>query len=283
MPLNAIDLTRIPSPDALVVVDHAAKVAQMKAQLVAARPDLAPVLTLASEPLVKLIEAWAYEAVLKSAEINAGVRAMLLTEADGADLDNIAANHLIQRLDGESDDDFRQRVALGPEGWASAGPRGAYLFHARSASPLVADVDVFKAAPGVVRIVVLSSAEDGVADAALLATVAEALNDEEVRPLGSDLEIVSATVAGFDVAAALKVLPGPDAGPVATTAEAAVRAYAADRRKLGRGVTLDGIKAALMQPGVEAVALAEPAADIAAAAEVAPVLGDVTLTVEVMA
>ena len=32
--------------------------------------DLAPALTLASEPLVKLVEAWAYEAILKSAEIN---------------------------------------------------------------------------------------------------------------------------------------------------------------------------------------------------------------------
>lgn len=279
MSLTAIDLSRIPAPDALVVVDHGAKVAEMKAQLVAARPDLAPALALESEPLVKLIQAWAYEAVLKSAEINAGVRAMLLTEALGADLDNIAANHLVQRLPGEGDEAFRQRVALGPEAWSTAGPVGAYLFHAKSASPLVSDVAVSSPTPGVVRVVVLSSAVDGVADAALLAIVSAALNVEEVRPLTDQVEVVSAAVAAFDVTAVLRVLPGPDAGPVATTAAAAVRAYAADRRKLGRGVTLDGLKASLMRPGVERVELAEPLADIIAQDEVAPVLGDVTLTV----
>lgn len=279
MSLTAIDLSRIPAPDALVVVDHSAKVAEMKTQLVAARPDLAPALALESEPLVKLIEAWAYEAVLKSAEINAGVRAMLLTEATGSNLDNIAANHLVQRLPGEDDEAFRQRAALGPEAWSTAGPVGAYLFHAKSASPLVSDVAVSSPLPGVVRVVVLSSAADGVADAALLAIVSAALNVEEVRPLTDQVVVVSAAVAAFDVTAVLKVLPGPDAGPVATTAAAAVRAYAADRRKLGRGLTLDGLKAALMRPGVERVELAEPLADIVAQAEVAPVLGDVTLTV----
>lgn len=282
MSLNAIDLSRIPAPDALVVVDHAAKVAQMKAQLIAARPDLATALDLPSEPLVKLVEVWAYEAILKAAEINAGVRAMLLPLATGADLDNIVANLRVQRLPSETDDALRQRAALAPEGWATAGPYGAYLFHARGASPKVADVAVSSPAAGQVRVVVLSTAADGAADAALVAAVSDALNDEEVRPLTDAVTVVSAGVATFDVVANLKVPSGPDAGPVVAQAEAAVRKYAADRRRLNRGVPVNGVRAALMPAGVEDIELQAPVADIPAHAEVAPVLRTVTLTVEVL-
>lgn len=280
---GGIDLSKIPAPDALVVVDHAAKVAQMKAQMIAARPDLAPVLALASEPLVKLIEAWAYEAILKAGEINAGVRAMLLAHATGADLDNVAANHLVERRVGETDADFRARAQLGPAGWSTAGPEGAYRFHALSASPEVADVDVSSPSPGVVRIVVLSHAPDGVASPELLATVAAALNAEEVRPLDDHVVVVSAGVASYDVEGVLMVPPGPDAAPLVAAAYAAVRAYGAERRKLGLGVTLDGLKAAMMRPGVEAAPMTSPLADIPPTAEVAPVLDQVVITAEVIA
>jgi len=280
---GGIDLSKIPAPDALVIVDHAAKVAQMKAQIIAARPDLAPVLALASEPLVKLIETWAYEAILKAGEINAGVRAMLLAHAVGADLDNIAANHLVQRRAAETDDEFRVRAQLGPEGWSTAGPEGAYLYHALSASAEVADVDVSSPTPGVVRVVVLSHAPNGVASAELLATVDAALNAEEVRPLDDQVVVVSAGVASYDVSAVLKVGAGPDPAPLIAAAVTAARAYAAERRKLGLGVTLDGLKAALMRPGVEAAPMTSPAADIAPVAEVAPVLDQVVITAEVIA
>lgn len=278
---TTIDLSKIAPPDALVIVDHAAKVAQMKAQLVAARPDLAPALELASEPLVKLIEAWAYEAILKAGEINAGVRAMLLASAQGADLDHLAANHLVSRREGEDDDTFRLRAALGPEGWATAGPKGAYVYHALSASPLVADVDVTKPAPGQVRVAVLSHAADGVADENLLAVVAAALNADEVRPLTDQVLVASAGVSAFDVAAVIKVRAGPDAEPVARAAELGVAAYAQTRRKIGMGVTRAALVAALMPPGAEDVALLSPAADVVALEDTAPVLGAINLTVEV--
>lgn len=281
MKAPGIDLSKIPPPNALVIVDHEAKVAQMKAQLSAARPDLAPALALASEPLVKLIEAWAYEAILKASEINAGVRAMLMSSASGADLDNLAANHLVERRDQEDDDTLRQRAALGPEGWSTAGPKGAYVYHAVSASALVADVEVTRPEPGVVRVAVLSHAPDGVADEDLLVTVSQALNADEIRPLTDHVIIASAGVSGFEVAATIKVGAGPDAEPVRDEAERAVRAYALTRRKIGLGVTRAGLIAALMPSGAEDVELVTPAVDVPALADTAPVLGAVTLTVEV--
>lgn len=278
-----LDLSKLPPPDAILVVDHAAKVAEMKAQLIAVRPSLAPVLALASEPLVKLIEDWAYEAVLKTGEINQGVRDMLLASARGSNLDHIAANHLIVRREDEDDDTFRARTALGPEGWSVAGPKGAYRFHALSASSEVADVAVSSPDEGEVRVVILSTADDGVASAELLDTVAAALNADEIRPLTDHVTVVSASTVTYAVTALIRVRSGPDAGPVETSAEAAVRAYAAARRLLETPVARAGLIAALMQPGAEDVVLSHPAADVVPGAEGAAVLGDLTLTVEVIA
>ena len=283
MTLNALDLSLIPAPDAIMAVDHAVEVAAMKADLIEAMPALAPVLALESEPLVKLIEVWAYEAILKANQINQGVRAVLLTLATGADLDNVAANLGVVRQLDETDERFRARAVLGPEGWSTAGPIGAYLFHSLSASPKVADVAVSSPEPGEVRVAVLSTAEDGVADGDLLGVVFAALTAEDVRPLTDNLLVVSASVVSYDVTATAQVLAGPDAGPITTLMTAAVEAYALSRRKLNRGVTRAGLIAALMQAGVEDVQLTSPVADIAAAPETAPVLGAINLTLEVVA
>lgn len=282
MSLAALDLSLIPAPSAILVVDHLAKVAEMKAQLIEALPSLAPVLALESEPLTKLVQVFAFEAILKANEINQSYRAGLLATAIGPDLDNVAANLAIARQEGETDDRFRARAALGPEGWASAGPIGAYLFHALSASAEVADVAVTSPEPGEVRVVVLSSADDGVADADLLLTVGQALNDDDVRPLTDSVTVVSATVESYDVTATIRILSGPDAGPIEALALAAVEAYAASRRRLGRGISRAGLYGALMRPGVEDATLTSPAADIEAEPDVAPVLAEIVLTVEVV-
>lgn len=276
-----LDLSLIPAPDAILVVDHAVKVAAMKAQMIAALPSLAPVLALESEPLTKLVEVFAYQAILKANEINQSYLAALLPSAQGADLDNVAANLAVARQEGESDERFRARAALGPEGWATAGPSGAYLFHALSASSEVADVAVTSPEPGEVLVTVLSTAEDGVADSDLLQTVGRALNDEEVRPLTDSLTVVSATVEIYDVTATVRVLPGPDAGPVEAQVRQALADYAAARRRLGKGVSRAGLFGALMRPGVEDATLTSPAADLDPEPGVAPVMGELDLMVEI--
>lgn len=73
----------------------------------------------------------------------------MLPYALGADLDNLAAFFGVERqlVDPgnprawppeppvwEEDDRFRRRIQLALEGYSTAGPAGAYLFHAFSAS-----------------------------------------------------------------------------------------------------------------------------------------------------
>ena len=290
----AIDLSQLPVPDAIEALDTEAMIAQIKAAVQTAAPELAAVLALESEPAVKLIEAYAYFGLLHRARVNDGVRAVLLATASGADLEHLAALFGVRRLviiaadpDAdppiaevlESDSDLRARAQLALEGFSTAGPRGAYLFHALSASGDVLDVSVASPAPGDVLVTVLSRSGDGTASSELISTVAAALNDEDVRPLCDTVIVQGATLVGYEIAATITVLDGPDASTVIAAAQSAVAAYATARHRLGRAVRLSGIYAALHQPGVELVTLIQPAGDILCDPDTAPVCTAISVTV----
>ncbi|MDO5606695.1 MAG: baseplate J/gp47 family protein, partial [Paracoccus sp. (in: a-proteobacteria)] len=245
--------------------------------LIARAPQLGPVLELESEPLTKLLEVCAYREMVIRARINDAARAVMLATATGADLDNLAALLGVERLmlaagDAqarppippvyESDDDMRLRAQLALEGFSVAGPRGAYEYHARSASADVADVAVDSPEPGKVRVTVMARTGDGAADATLLDEVRAALNDERVRPLCDTVSVRSASVTSYTIQAALSIAPGPDAGVVLERARAAAAAYAENTRRIGTAVTISGLHAALHGPGVQRVALTRPTAEV---------------------
>lgn len=283
---TAADLAQLPPPPVVEVLDFEAVLDARKADL-QARIDalgdpalsasVAAALASEAEPLVIDLEQAAYRELVLRARVNDAARAGMLATATGADLENLAANLGVTRLAGEEDERLRLRAFLGPETFSVAGPELAYVGLALGASLLVADVRVTSPAPGQVRVAVLSTAADGVADAALLATVAAVVGAKKKRPLTDQVSVVSAAVANWTVTATLKLAADVLQGPVLDAAGAALAAYAAGRRRIGRGVARAGVEAALMRPGVENLTLAAPLADIAAAADMAPVLGVVTL------
>lgn len=112
---------------------------------------------LESDPVVKLLEAAAYQKMLGRARVNDAAKASLLAYAQGADLDNRAADYGVQRLTltpadpdalppqaavMEGDDDLRYRTRLSLEALSVAGSRGAYEYHGLSASANVSSVSV---------------------------------------------------------------------------------------------------------------------------------------------
>lgn len=143
-----------------------------------------------------------------------------------------------------------------------AGPSGAYEFHARGASALVADVAVASPEPGQVQVTVLSRDGDGTADQALLDAVSAALTDEQVRPLCDTVIVQSASLTDYQIEAELTVAPGPDSEVVRARSEAAVATYAAAVRQIGQPVTLSGLYAALHGTGVLRVDLTQPLAEV---------------------
>ncbi len=260
--MTAIDLSRLPAPEVVEVPDYEAILAQMKGDLIARAPDLADVLELESEPLVKLLEVCAFRELLLRARINDAARAVMLASATGADLEHLGALFAIARLDGESDDALRARIQMAPEGFSVAGPVGAYRAHAMAAHAQVKDVSVASPAPGQVEITVLGHAGDGTPAPEVLSAVNDALNSDVVRPLTDQVMVMPAQIVTWSLTATLTLAPGPDAGSVLTAARAAAEAYVAERHALGSRISLSGLYGALHRPGVEQVTLIQPAADI---------------------
>ena len=281
---NPIDLSRLPAPDVIEALDYEAILAASVADARARFPDLAG-LDSEADPVFKLLEVTSYREMIVRARVNDGARAVLLASAQKADLDQLAALFGLSRqvLDPgdpdanppvertyESDDRLRSRTQLAPSALSTAGPASAYRYHSLNASTTVSDVHVASPAPGQVTVTILAAiltdADDGTADAALLAAVTAALSDETVRPMGDVLTVQSAAIVDYVITAVLTIGSGPDAATVLAAATAAVRAAADAAHSLGAGMPRSALFAALHVPGVTAVTLTSPAADVAATA-----------------
>ncbi len=271
---TAIDLSQIPAPDVIEPLDYEAIYAEMLAKLREYIPDFDD--SLESDPAVRVLQVAAYFRLLDRQRVNDAARAAMLPYARKNDLDNLGALVGVTRLMltpadeeagtaavMESDNDFRRRITLAPEGYSVAGPRGAYIFYALSADPDVADASAISPAPTEVEVYVLARDGDGTASPALLATVNAALGGEDVRPLGDLVTVHSADVIDYAIAATLYTFAGPDKDVVLAEAQRRIDAWVAENRKMGRDITRAAIIAALFAGGVQNVVLPSPAADLA--------------------
>ncbi|WP_239953711.1 baseplate assembly protein [Pantoea sp. Z09] len=280
--MATIDLSQLPAPDVVETLDYEALLAERKATLISLYPAeqqaaLTRTLTLESEPLVKLLQENAYRELILRQRINEAAKANMVAWATGSDLDQLGANNGVTRLTlraadnstlpptaalMESDDNFRMRIAAAFEGLSVAGPSGAYEYHAKSADGRVADVSATSPAPAEVVITVLSREGDGTAPADLLAIVANALNDEDVRPVADRVSVQTAAIVEYRVDATLYLYPGPEAEPIRAAAEAKLIAFINAQARLGRDIRQSALYAALHVEGVQRVELAQPAADV---------------------
>lgn len=279
---SPIDLSQLPAPDVVEPLDFEQLLVERKAYLVSLYPvveqaAIAARLALESEPLNKLLQEMAYRELLLRQRINDATRAVMLAYAMDNDLDNLGALLNVARLlitpanpaaqppqaaVFEANSRYRQRIQLALEGFSTAGPIGAYTFHALSASALVKDVAITSHTPGIVTVTVLSTVADGTPDAALLASVDAALNDEDVRPLCDTVEVEGAEIIAYQVSAELTFYSGPDKALVKAAAEAAAQQYVEEHHRLGHDITRSGLFAALHRPGVQNVQLTQPATDV---------------------
>lgn len=280
---TAVDLSQLAAPDVVETLDYEAILSAMLADLRARDPAFDALVE--SDPAYKILEVAAYRETIIRQRVNDGAQAVMLAYATGADLDQIAANYNVARLvidpgdpDAippiaptlESDADLRRRVQLSFEGFSTAGPVGAYVFHALGADPDVLDVSVASPAPGDVVVSILSRQGDGTASAGLISNVDDVLSSDEIRPLTDNVTVQSAAIVNYTVEAVLTIFPGPDSAVVLAQAEASLAKYIAETQRLGRDITRSAVFAALHRPGVQNVNLIAPAADIVIAPDEAP-------------
>ena len=280
--MPTIDLSQLPAPDVVEELEYESLLAERKATLISLYPAdqqeaIARTLALESEPIVKLLQENAYRELMLRQRVNEAARAVMVAFATGSDLDQLGANVDTPRLvitpaDDttlpptpavmESDSEYRVRLPQAFEGISVAGPSGAYEYHGRAADGRVADVKAISPSPACVTISVLSREGNGTASADLLAEVASALNDENVRPVGDRVTVQSATIVKYVIEAVLYLYPGPEAVTIQAAAEAKLKRYITAQHRLGRDIRLSAIYAALHVEGVQRVALKKPLADI---------------------
>lgn len=273
---SAIDLSQLPAPDVIEQLDFETILAEMLDSLRARDPSYTS--TVESDPAYKVLEVAAYRELLLRQRVNDAARAVMLAYARGADLDHIGANYDVERLmidpgdpdavppvppTYESNDEYRRRIQLSPEGYTTAGSEGSYVFHALGADGDVKDAQAVSPIPGHVTVYVLSRTGNGAAPGTLLGIVDDALNAETIRPMTDNVSVQSAAIVEYTVTAELVMYPGPDSEVVRSAAEAALVKYVEGVHRIGYDVTLSGIYSALHQPGVQRVELAAPLANIA--------------------
>lgn len=321
---TAVDLSQLPFPAAVEQLDYETILAEMVADLVARDPSFTALVE--SDPAMKVLQVCAFREMLMRQRVNESIKATSLAHAVGVDLEVIAARFGVKKLlldagdpdaippidpTYEEDDSLRRRVQLAFEGFSTAGPEGAYIFHALGADADVLDVAVdaprfskitpssalaallppgaivmqcdYDAGladpmPGMVGVSILSRIGDGTASPMLRDAVEAALSADAVRPLTDHVTVVSGGIVSYAVAASLVLFDGPDSDVVIEAASAAMQEYADECHRLGRNVTLSGIYAALHQPGVQRVILTAPLADVTTQVNEAPYCTGITLT-----
>lgn len=271
-----IDLALLPTPDVVEPIDYEAILAERKAFAISLWPadkqaEVAATLALESEPLTKLLQENAYRETLLRQRVNEAALAVMLPFAQGADLEQIGARFNVERLTitpanpnavppvqavMEDYEAMRERIQMAMEGLSTAGPRNAYIFHARSADGRVADASCISPSPAEVVVTVQSALGDGSADAQLLAAVDAYLSDEDRRPVADRLTVQGAEVLPYSVNAVLYLnTVGPEAEPIRAAAEARGLALVSQRRRLGQEINRSALDAALHIEGVKRVEL----------------------------
>lgn len=272
-----IDLSKLPAPDVIEKLDFEILFTDYINDFVARNPNYSTLLE--SDPAIILMQVVAYREMLLRARINEAAKANMLAYASGSDLDNLAAFFGVERLVDETDERLRKRTQLALEGFSTAGPVGAYIFHSLSASNEVKSVSVKSPNPGEVLVTILSNIGDGTVGQELIDAVLAKLNEDDIRPLTDLVSLQGAEIINYQVEAVITVYSGPSSAVVETEANDALQKFISDRHEIGRVIAISGIYDALHVDGVKKVELISPVADVETTNEQAPYCINISISV----
>lgn len=263
----AIDLASMTPPDIIETLSFETILQALKDDASERMEELGldfDVTDLESDPAIKILEVAAAREVVLRARVNGAAKALLLALAQKNDLAHLGAWFGVERAtnaDGskESDDRLRERVQLAPEAFSTAGPHGAYEFHALTAAPTVKHVGIDNPKPGSVVVYPLVNSGNGLPSAEVLEAIRDRLLDEPVRPLTDVVTVKAPSLIIQPIDVTLLIKEGPDPNALVAAAKAAIQTYANSRHKVGFKLAKSGIFQAAQVPGVEEVLINSPA------------------------
>ncbi|WP_303839391.1 baseplate J/gp47 family protein [Selenomonas ruminantium] len=181
----------------------------------------------------------------------------------------------------ESDDAYRLRIQEAPEQFSTAGPTGAYEYHAKRANSLIVDVSVDSPSPG--EVVVRPLLKDGgLPDTEIINTVAETLNDRKVRPLTDHVTVEAPTAVSYDINLSYWIdrEDATEAANIQAAAETAINDFVSwQRQRLGRDINPTELYYRLRAAGVKRAEISQPVYTAITRAQVA-LAGTITATFE---
>lgn len=295
---TAIDLSRLPAPDAIDPLDFETLFSAFRTRFLAvwdaarqADPSLPAydVGSLETDPVVIVGQAWSYLRLLDHARVNDAVKAVLAPLAKGSNLDAVAARQNVERLEtapgiSETDAQLLNRYLLSFDR-ASAGSASRLLFDAYSAWPAMASAAVngwaVHGRRGETDLVI--SGADGVTPSQNLAAVRAATTNDSAKPEAIGVFVLPAVKAPYTISQVIRVPVGPDAELVRLEAVARVKSAADSRTQIGGTVQRDLLAGAAYGPSIVGVEHLAPAGDIVASPYQIPVCSEIDITVEVVA
>lgn len=181
----------------------------------------------------------------------------------------------------ESDEAYRLRIQEAPEQFSTAGPSGAYEYHAKRANALIVDVSIDSPTPG--EVAVRPLLKDGkLPDTEILKQVSDFLNARNVRPLTDKVTVEVPTAVEYDIDLSYWIdrTNAAEAVAIQTAAENAIKDFAEwQSQKLGRDINPTELYYRLRTAGVKRAEIRKPVYTQISRAQVAT-LGEKTAKFE---
>ncbi len=236
---------------------------------------------LESDPIRKVLEAWAYDRVNLKNQYNEDLRQVLLPYATKENLDNLAWNHLIERrlIDAgdpeaippipptyESDEELRYRAQTADRLALTAGPASAYDRLTIEAAPDIKEGKTILPTPkeGEVHIVVRArEGVDGMGTPSqeLMNKIHDYLSAEDKRPVNDKVIVHPSRPKRVNIVLEAHYKLGFSKAQLDREITAKLMA-ANDEKQLGEALTLNEIHARSRITGVDNIIILSPKADI---------------------
>lgn len=160
----------------------------------------------------------------------------------------------------EDDDNFAYRLYLAPSAYSTAGPEDAYIYHTKSYSAAIGDVEVYSPRPVEVEVRFLL-ADGSLPTGGLCREVQKHLDDVYKRPLTDHVSVLAPACQGFGINFTYYInrSDGGRASSIQAQVEAAVRGYIGwQEGAIGRDINPDELRARVKSAGAKRLDIISP-------------------------
>ena len=254
----------LPLPTLIDELDIEAILARKKADVVGIFDShglTVDVLDIESSSEAIILQHAATEEGLLRQRINEAVRGQFLPFAFKQDIDYLGGFHNLTRMLGESDERYKERVILKIASGQLGGSEPHYKLVAMTADLRVADAKPYRIGRDpAIHVAIISSDNDGVADAELLAIVDAALQDPARRLTNDTIITAPAARQVLDVTAKVWLLPEAPTSTLGAM-QASLEQGWQEIMQLGRDVNHAWLLSKFFLAGVQDIEIISPAAD----------------------